>query len=382
MRGLIKKTPKIRGISIILLSPTNQLLLLHRVRTSSSFASAHVFPGGNLSAFHEGPIPGPDSPARHRDGEAYRLGAIRETFEESGILLARRRRRATPSTSGEGGDQQQLLLDLPEPVREAGRRAVHAGSARFVDWLAGAGGVADVGGLVPFTRWVTPANMAPRRFTTQMYLYMLPTECPEEEDCSAEVVGAPGAPGGAVVIPKPTHDGGVEHTAAAFDSVEGWLARARAGEIILFPPQMYLLTLLARFLTGPPGGAAAQDEGLRRRHYEGQRDALRAFLAREPGGGHPTGRIGWADKVMSPRLMFMRRADGRSVLGVDGPGPELKGSGRGGDWERVVLVRFGPEGPREVEVRSREEVLEEEREAERREVEEDKRAQGTVAGKL
>lgn len=53
--------------------------------------------------------------------------------------------------------------------------------------------------------------------------------------------------------------------------------------------------------------------------------------------------------------------DGRSVLGLDHPGPELERSGRGGDGERVVLVRFRKEGPRDVEVRFRKEVLEEER---------------------
>lgn len=58
----------------------------------------------------------------------------------------------------------------------------------------------------------------------------------------------------------------------------------------------------------------------------------------------------------------MRKSDGRSVLGLDKPGPELKGSGRGGDESRVVLVKFRKEGPRDVEVRGRAEVLREERE--------------------
>ena len=57
----------------------------------------------------------------------------------------------------------------------------------------------------------------------------------------------------------------------------------------------------------------------------------------------------------------MRKSDGRSVLALDKPGLELDGSGRSGDPERVVLVRFSKEGPRDVDVRSRREVLEEER---------------------
>lgn len=64
---------------------------------------------------------------------------------------------------------------------------------------------------------------------------------------------------------------------------------------------------------------------------------------------------------MSPVGLLMRRRDGRSVLALDKPGPELRGSRRGGDARRVVLVRFGREGPRDVDVRERAEVLAEEK---------------------
>lgn len=73
------------------------------------------------------------------------------------------------------------------------------------------------------------------------------------------------------------------------------------------------------------------------------------------------GDVRWAQKVMSPMGLLMRKSDGRSVLALDRPGVELEGSGRGGDGERVVLVRFTREGPRDVEVRWRREVLDEER---------------------
>lgn len=72
-------------------------------------------------------------------------------------------------------------------------------------------------------------------------------------------------------------------------------------------------------------------------------------------GGDGKG-VKWGEKVMSPIGILMGR-DGRSVLGLEKPGPELKESGRGGDEKRVVLVRFGREGPRDVEVKERVEVL-------------------------
>lgn len=82
------------------------------------------------------------------------------------------------------------------------------------------------------------------------------------------------------------------------------------------------------------------------------------FLQGDGGDGKGTK---WADKVMSPIGLLMRKSDGRSVLGLDKPGPELKESGRRGDEKRVVLVKFSKEGPRNVEVRERREVLEEEK---------------------
>lgn len=118
--------------SVLLVSPQNQFLLLQRVKQSSSFASAHVFPGGNVSTFHDGEVPGPESPDRHVDSNVYRMAAIRETFEESGIILAR--------NSGFG-----RLIEVPEAEREEGRRQVHSNKVKFESWLAGKGGKPDIG---------------------------------------------------------------------------------------------------------------------------------------------------------------------------------------------------------------------------------------------
>jgi 8-oxo-dGTP pyrophosphatase MutT (NUDIX family) len=86
-------------------------------------------------------LPSPEDPAYHRDGLAYRLAAIRETFEESGILLAKK--------IGRGRDAG--LLHVPDEVREAGRRLVHSSKVKFTDWLKEQGGEPDVG-TEPFMR--------------------------------------------------------------------------------------------------------------------------------------------------------------------------------------------------------------------------------------
>ena len=81
-------------------------------------------------------IPEPDSPERHIDGPAYRLAAIRETFEESGIPLAKSKKTG------------RLFTEISDEEREEGRKAVHKGSVRFLDLLERWGVVADVGMLL------------------------------------------------------------------------------------------------------------------------------------------------------------------------------------------------------------------------------------------
>lgn len=117
--------------SVLLISPENHILLLRRVQTSSSFASAHVFPGGNISPFHDGDPPAPEDASRHHDSEVYRMAAVRETFEESGILLAR--------------TKDGRLLEVDEEERVKVRKLVHGDKIKFEDWLEEKDARADLG---------------------------------------------------------------------------------------------------------------------------------------------------------------------------------------------------------------------------------------------
>lgn len=199
-----------------------------------------------------------------------------------------------------------------------------------------------------------------------MYLYMLPLQTSSDPVLSAAQHEA--------LIPTP--DNGVEITTARFDDAATWLEKQGRGEVILFPPQYFLLHLISQFLTGAP--AASLNPAETTAHYRAQRERLRAFLDTVPTAthpkavDHPTSRIPWAHKVMSPVTLGLRHSDRRAILALDKPGAELRDSGRGGDWERVVLVRFGKAGATNVEVRGREDVLVEEREAKAREEAESK----------
>lgn len=79
-------------------------------------------------------------------------------------------------------------------------------------------------------------------------------------------------------------------------------------------------------------------------------------------GGDGSG-VTWKDKAMSPIGLGVRESDGKSILALDKPGPELKDSGRVGDTMRVVLVKFGKDGPRMLSVAMKAQVLEEIRKA-------------------
>lgn len=187
-----------------------------------------------------------------------------------------------------------------------------------------------------------------------MYVYFLPFELDgPESGRPAQTQGEGGKSGHVQTMPK--HDGS-EHTAAEFADCGVWLERARRGEISLFPPQFYLLGLLGEFLSS--SSASSQEE------LRNQRIALREFLARsiatddDADGASSTK---WADKIISPVILGVQREDGRTILGLGNGAPEFEGEGKDakgkGDDEQVILLSVLKEGPRDLEVRKRSEVL-------------------------
>ncbi len=142
----------------------------------------------------------------------------------------------------------------------------------------------------------------------------------------------------------PTSDGGIEHTEAEFLPADEWLSRAQAGSIILFPPQFFLLSLVADYLKAPVG---KEDLTLITKTLQSQRDALLEFVE--------TGNPPWGEKCISP--WPLKKEGKRLVMGLDDPGPELEGTSRKGDSERVIWAQFkGNEGSSGLQVGWRREV--------------------------
>ncbi|MBS0640887.1 MAG: NUDIX hydrolase [Acetobacteraceae bacterium] len=128
------------------------------------FASgALVFPGGRveeddhaLAARLDAEAPG------HITG--FRIAAIRETFEECGVLLAR------PHGSDRLVDGATL-----KQVEDRHRAALNAGTIGFDAVLAEAELRPATDLLVHFAHWITPANQ-PKRYDTQFFLAEAPPE--------------------------------------------------------------------------------------------------------------------------------------------------------------------------------------------------------------
>lgn len=272
---------------------------------------------------------------------AYQIGALRELFEESGILLAKTHAHT---------DQ---LVSIPQDVLDEGRRKVHSGKMSFQSWLKQEcpTAILDTGNLIPFSHWITP-SATPRRFTTQIYLYVLPGETPYADTRrSPEAAHQPTRATQPIAQTTASSDGGFENTAATFLPAHEWLRLAQLGTIILFPPQFLLLHLISNILD-----KTNSDPRIRIKQ-------LRDFITHRNGQPPPSPAPSpaWSEKCISPYTLTTRRPrrDGKVILGLDKPGPEVQGTGLRGDDDHVVLLKWSREGPRELEVCDRREVLEE-----------------------
>src|SRR6201989_724891 len=135
-----------------------EAFLLRRTAELEFAPGAYVFPGGSVDASDADPGvgwagPGPDDFAALLDvppdrARALVCAAVRETFEESGVLLA-------------GASRDDLIRD--SAALAADRHALLAGSASLTEVLARRGLVLRTDLLTPWARWITP-EASPRRF--------------------------------------------------------------------------------------------------------------------------------------------------------------------------------------------------------------------------
>jgi 8-oxo-dGTP pyrophosphatase MutT (NUDIX family) len=203
-----------------------EVFLMRRHRDQAFMGGAYVFPGGRLDDADQDPglasCTGGFSAAEARRllqepalPETTAVGlfvaAIRETFEEAGVLLAR---------TAAGG-----VVDLADQSRAARfadyRLELHEGRLTLAG-LAGQEGISYAPDLlVPYSHWITP-EIEPRRFDTRFFLARLPE-------------------GQAAV-----HDR-MELTESCWMTTAFALAEHAAGRIVLMPPTLKTIEELQAF---------------------------------------------------------------------------------------------------------------------------------------
>ncbi|KAK4057481.1 hypothetical protein OIO90_001550 [Microbotryomycetes sp. JL221] len=243
--------------SVVLIAPLNEktsdgydyrVLLLKRNAKSSTFVSAHVFPGGNMDPIDSDTkawqrffsSPGSFSPEETK-AQAMKLCAVRETFEESGILLL--------EGNGKGKERWNAIK---EEDRKRWRDKVHGSGSAFVElfsMLTGEDSAVTrpgVSTLQPRGNWVTPASLK-RRFDTMFYITILPpSSTPLEVGQKTHVDHVATADNGETVLadwltPLESIQRTLLHTKTA-DQGEA----PSENSVILFPPQFYLLAELIK----------------------------------------------------------------------------------------------------------------------------------------
>jgi 8-oxo-dGTP pyrophosphatase MutT (NUDIX family) len=127
---------------------------------------ALVFPGGRVEEsdqeLADRPQDCPNPEGLSADALAFRIAAIRETFEECGVLLARPH-----------GSQDLIDSATLRRLEDQHRAALNAGSIGFDAILGSEGLLPAPDLLVHFAHWITPAHQ-PKRYDTHFFLAEAP----------------------------------------------------------------------------------------------------------------------------------------------------------------------------------------------------------------
>jgi 8-oxo-dGTP pyrophosphatase MutT (NUDIX family) len=206
-----------------------EVCMLRRNLASEFVAGVYVFPGGSVDP--DDRVPAAEELCRGRTdaeasailgigsgGLAFWVAALRECFEEAGVLLAE-----PAGRGGRGG--RGVLLDTSDPdvARRfaAHRDAVNEGSARLLDVCRQEGLQLAADAVHYVSHWITP-ELAPRRYDTRFFITA--------------------APSGQIA----SHDDG-ETIATIWVRPGEALAKEAAGDIELLPPTIANLRSIERF---------------------------------------------------------------------------------------------------------------------------------------
>jgi 8-oxo-dGTP pyrophosphatase MutT (NUDIX family) len=215
-----------------------EVFMMQRTLSAAFARGQYVFPGGKVDDADraddfEPVCDGLDDPIAsrrlglERGGLAWYVAAVREVFEEAGVLLARR-------ADADG------VVDLDEPDLahryNTARHAIHEGERSFVEFCAAEGLLLLVDQLHLVDHWVTPLGER-RRFDTRFFV------------------------GAAPPAQHPLHDD-KETIASLWVRPEDALDMWRCGELQMFPPTIVSLEFLRPFATAGEAVDAAAAVGV------------------------------------------------------------------------------------------------------------------------
>ncbi|MQY14968.1 hypothetical protein SRB5_51440 [Streptomyces sp. RB5] len=227
-RGELTPVVPRRASTVLLLRPGLDVYLLRR-RASMAFAGgAYAYPGGSVDDRDERAVgwAGPSLAAwagrlgvdTEAEAQAVVCAAVRETFEEAGVLLA-------------GPSADEVVADTTGEDWEADRAALVARELSFADFLARRGLVLRSDLLGAWARWITP-EFERRRYDTWFFVAALP-EGQRTRNASTEA----------------------DRTvwAAPADACAGY----DRGELLMMPPTIAMLRDLTAYATPDAALAAA-----------------------------------------------------------------------------------------------------------------------------
>lgn len=177
-----------------------EVLMMRRNLKSGFVPGMYVFPGGGLddadllfknnglcNCLDDASASGMLGVAA--DGLAYWAAAIREAFEESGLLLARN-----------GAGSLVTLTDAEVAARfDAQRRQLNAGELDFAALIAAESLQLAADQLVYFAHWITPVT-APRRYDTRFFMAEAPPEQEPFHDDHETIAATWISPAGALTL--------------------------------------------------------------------------------------------------------------------------------------------------------------------------------------
>jgi 8-oxo-dGTP pyrophosphatase MutT (NUDIX family) len=151
-----------------------EVLMVRRNLQSDFVGGAYVFPGGAVDPLDGGPEAEALSQGRgdleasillglESGGLAYWVAALRETFEEAGLLLATRPA-GPPLLAGDEEEEARFVAE---------RALVNKGRRRFLDLCRDEKLHLLAGDVHYFAHWITPRG-APRRYDTRFFVAAAP----------------------------------------------------------------------------------------------------------------------------------------------------------------------------------------------------------------